>query len=178
MLELIFIKLHIQAQEKIIDYLDTKFGRPEIIGVDVGNEKGLVQHLLEDDNYLHKNYAKRLFPVSFGAWISLGENSEGEEIKVKTKPHSVSLLQEYTNTHKIIYSSTDFELITELERMTYTKTPTGEVVYKTLTPKGGKRGEDHNTAAMLCAMMAYYMLVIGMLFSKEQKRLAKSRWVV
>ena len=173
-----FYKVAYPVQEKIIDYLDTKFGRPQVIGIDVGNEKGLVQHLLEDDTYLHKNYAKRMFPVSFGSWISLGENSEGEEIKTKVKPHSVTLLQEYTNTHKIVYASTDYELVTELERMTYTKTPTGEVVYKTLTPKGGKRGEDHNTSAMLCAMMAYYMLIVGLLFSKAQKPLAKSRWVI
>ena len=173
-----FYKVPYPMQEKIIDYLDTKFGQPEVIGIDVGNEKGLTQHLLEDETYLHKNYAKRMFPVAFGSWISLGENVDGEEIKTKVKPHSVTLLQQYTNSHKIVYSSTDFELITELERMTYTKTPIGEVIYKTLTPKGGKRGEDHNTAAMLCAMVAYYMLIVGELFSKPQKALARSRWVI
>jgi hypothetical protein len=62
--------------------------------------------------------------------------------------------------------------------MTYTKTPIGEVVYKTLTPKGGKRGEDHNTSAMLCAMVAYYMLIVGQLFSKPVKLLARSRWII
>lgn len=173
-----FYKVAYPQQEKLIDYLDTKFGRPEVIGIDVGNEKGLAQHLLEDDAYLHKNYVKRLYPVSFGAWLVLGENLEGEEIKVKVKPHSVTLLQEFTNSHRIIYSSTDIELVTELERMTYTKTPTGEVIYKTLTPKGGKRGEDHNTSAMLCAMVAHFMLIEGQLFSKPQKPLAKSRWVM
>lgn len=172
-----FYKVAYPTQEKLIDYLDTKFGRPEVIGIDTGNEKGLVQHLLEDETYLHKNYIKRLIPVMFGSWISLGENIEGEEIKTKVKPHSVTLLQQFTNSHRIIYSSTDIELVTELERMTYTKTPIGEVIYKTLTPKGGKRGEDHNTAAMLCAMIAYYMLIEGQLISKPQKPLAKSRWV-
>ncbi len=173
-----FYKVAYPTQEKIIDYLDTKFNRPQVIGIDAGNEKGLIQHLLEDETYLHKNYIKRVLPVAFGSWISLGENSEGEEIKTKVKPHSVTMLQQYTNSHKIIYSYTDTELVTELERMTYTKTPIGEVIYKTLTPKGGKRGEDHNTAAMLCAMMAYYMLIEGQLFSKKQKPLAKSRWVM
>jgi len=173
-----FYKVSYPLQEKLIDYLDTKFGRPEVMGIDTGNEKGVIQHLLEDDAYLHKNYVKRLFPVSFGSWIELGENSEGEEIKTKVKPHSVTLLQEYTNSHKIVYTSTDMELVTELERMTYTKTALGEVIYKTLTPKGGKRGEDHNTAAMLCASVAYFMLIEGQLFSKPQKPLAKSRWVM
>jgi hypothetical protein len=170
-------KVKYPIQEKIIDYLDTKFGQPQVIGIDVGNEKGLTQHLLADEIYLHKNYQKRLVPVSFGSWLSLGENLDGEEIKVKTKPYSVSLLQEYSNTHKIVYASTDMELITEMERMTYTKTPTGEIVYRTLTPKGGKRGDDHNTSAMLCATMAYFMLIDGRLFSKQSKPLARSRWV-
>ena len=95
----------------------------------------------------------------------------------KTKPYSVSLLQEYTNSHKFIYSSTDLELITEMERMTYTKTPTGEVVYRTLTPKGGKRGADHFTSAMLCAAVTYYLMIDGRLFIPIKPKLVSSRWV-
>jgi len=170
-------KVSYPIQEKLIDYLDTKFNMPQIIGIDVGNEQGLYQHLVGDDEYAHKNYKNRMFPVKFGSWISLGEDDDGEEIKIKTKPYSVTLLQEYTNTHKIIYSSTDLELITELERMTYTKSPTGEVVYRTLTPKGGKRGEDHNTAAMLCATISYWMQMDASLWKQETPILARSRWV-
>lgn len=170
-------KVQYPMQEKIIDFLDTKFN-PVAIGIDAGNEKGLIQHLLEDDIYLTKDYPKRILPVQFGSWLSLGESSDGEEIKVKVKPYSVTALQEYTNSHKIVYSSTDIDLITELERMTYTKTPTGEVVYRTMTPKGGKRGADHNTAGMLCAVMAYNILIAEQIFIKKRKPLAKSRWVI
>lgn len=169
-------KVQYPIQEKVIDFLDTKFN-PIAIGIDAGNEQGLVQHLLEDDTYLHKNYIKRVLPVQFGAWLSLGESSDGEEIKVKVKPYSVTVLQEYTNSHKIVYSSTDVDLITELERMTYTKSTTGEVIYKTLTPRGGKRGEDHNTAAMLSAMMAYNILIVEQIFIKKRKPLARGRWI-
>jgi len=169
-------KVQYPIQEKVIDYLDTKFN-PEVVGIDVGNEKGVTQHLLEDDAYLHKNYKRKLYPVAFGSWLELGENTDGEMIKTKLKPFSVSLLQEKTNAHNIIYSSTDLDLVTELERMTYTKTQTGEVVYKTLTPKGGKRGEDHNTSALLCAVLSYYVLVEGQLFSKRKEPLAFSHWV-
>jgi hypothetical protein len=123
------------------------------------------------------NYRKRLIPVKFGEWISLGENIDGEEIKTKTKPYSVTLLQEYTNSHKIRYSSTDIDLVTELERMTYTKTPTGEIVYRTLTPKGGKRGEDHNTAALLCATIAYFYLIDGRLLMGRKQPLFWSKWI-
>lgn len=170
-------KVDYPMQEKLIDYVDTKFGMPQIVGIDVGNEQGTYQHLVGDERYIHKNYKTRMMPIKFGAWISLGEDEDGEEIKIKTKPYSVTLLQEYTNNHKIEYSSTDLELITELERMTYTKSTTGEVVYRTLTPKGGKRGEDHNTAAMLCASMAYWMQMDATLWAKPTPILAKSRWV-
>ncbi len=170
-------KVEYPIQERLIDYLDDKFGRPEVIGVDSGNEQGLVQHLLHDDDYVHKKYDKRLFPVKFGAWLSLGHTPDGEEIKTKTKPYSVSLLQEYSNSHKITYTSTDLEMITEMERMTYTKTPTGEVVYRTLTQKGGKRGADHFTAALLCATITYFLMIDGRLFTQKRPTLASSRWV-
>jgi hypothetical protein len=169
-------KVQYPIQEKIIDFLDTKFSS-HIVGIDVGNEKGLTQHLLEDESYTHKNYKRKLYPVSFGSWLELGENSDGEIIKTKTKPFSVSLLQEKTNAHSIVYSSTDMDLVAELERMTYTKNPLGEVVYKTLTPKGGKRGDDHNTSALLCAILTYYVLIEDQLFTKKRKPLVFSRWV-
>jgi hypothetical protein len=170
-------KVEYQLQEKLIDFLDTHFERPEVIGVDAGNEQGLVHHLMNDEAYLHKNFKKRMYSVKFGSWLELGETPDGEVIKSKTKPFSVSLLQEYSNSHKIIYSSTDMELITEMERMTYTKTPKGDIVYRTLTPKGGSRGEDHFTAALLCAAVTYYLMIDGRLFSTQQPRLASSRWV-
>lgn len=169
-------KVEYQVQEKLIDFIDTHFNNPEVIGVDAGNEQGLVHHLMNDDAFIHKNYKKRMYSVKFGSWLELGESPDGEIIKSKTKPFSVSLLQEYSNSHKIIYSSTDMELITEMERMTYTKTPTGDVVYRTLTPRGGKRGEDHFTAALLCGTLTYYMMVDGRLFSKPEVKLATARW--
>jgi hypothetical protein len=61
------------------------------------------------------------------------------------------------NQHRIVFTSTDLEMISELERMTYTKTPTGEIVYRTITPKGGKKGEDHFTSALLCGSLAYHL---------------------
>lgn len=171
------VKVKYDMQEKILDYIDTKFEHPELIGIDVGAEQGLYHHLVNDEKYLHKNYKKRINPVKFGAWLKLGETVDGEEIKQKIKPYSVSLLQEYSNSHKIIYSSTDLELVIEMERMTYTKTPKGDITYRTLTPKGGKRGEDHFTSAMLCAAVTYALMIEGKLFSMSRPTLAGARWV-
>lgn len=171
-------KVEYPMQERLIDYLDTKFENPEVIGVDAGSSgKAVTQALLGEEKFIHKNYPKRLYPVEFGSWISLGESIDGEEIKMKVKPYSVTTLQEYTNSHRIIYSTTDMDLVTEMERMTYTKTTTGDLSFRTMTPGGGKRGDDHNTSAMLCAVMAYWAIQEGFLFSNKKPDLAGSRWM-
>jgi hypothetical protein len=150
-------KVAYPIQEKIIDLLDTKFN-PLLIGIDRGNAGlNVIQTLQQNTSYAHKKYNERIYPVDFSSWVSLGINQDGEENKVKLKPFFVSILQEMTNTHRIIFSTTDPEMITELERMTYTKNPNGDIVYKTLTERGGKRGEDHFTSSILCGVGAYHM---------------------
>jgi len=170
-------KVSYAIQDKIIDRLDTMY-KPRTLGVDWGSAGiSVIQRLQDSKEYLHKDYRKRVVPINFSSQISLGFDSDGEEIKSKTKPFSVSILQEYSNNHKFIYSSTDLELISELERMTYSKTPTGDLIYKTLTPRGGQRGEDHFTAALLCGSMAYYLEHEYFLPAKNVTKLFKSRWL-
>lgn len=170
-------KVAYPIQEKIIDWVDTKFN-PSIIGLDVGSSGLAVsQTLLEGDAYKRKKYKDRLIPINFSSMVVIGVDSDGEELKQKTKPFSVSVLQTYSNNHRIVYSSTDMELIAELERMTYTKTVTGDIVYKTMTPQGGQRGEDHFTAAMLCAGMAYYLENESLVLNTKTKKLLKARWI-
>jgi hypothetical protein len=133
---------------------------------------------MEDKEYIHKDYKKRMVPVDFSSSIVLGIDSEGKEIKSKTKPFATSVLQDYANNHKIVFTSTDLEMITELERMTYSKTPTGDIVYRTLTVRGGKKGEDHFTSALLCASLAYYLNNEFILNRPEIKKLAKPHWFI
>lgn len=170
-------KVSYPIQEKIIDLLDSKYN-PSIIGVDKGNAGiSVVQTLQESTEYLHKNYPNRLYPIDFSSQVILGTSADGEEIKIKTKAFTVSVLQDYSNNHKIIYSSTDPDMITELERMTYTRSPLGDISYKTLTERGGKRGDDHFTAALLCGVGAYH-LTHEQLFRKKKVKLMRSIWVV
>jgi hypothetical protein len=169
-------KVNYFVQERLIDFLDTKF-KPFVIGIDEGSAgKAVIPRLQEHDDFIHKEYKKRLIPINFSSQITLGTDSEGKEIKSKTKPFSVGILQDYSNNHKVVYSSTDLEMITELERMTYSKTPTGDIVYKTLTERGGKRGEDHFSSALLCATLAYYLTKENLDFTTKVKRLARPSW--
>jgi intein/homing endonuclease len=171
-------KVSYPIQEKLIDLLDTKYN-PIIIGIDRGNAGvSLIHHMMEDDEYRLKNYAKRLTPIDFSSSVSLGINQDGEELKSKTKPFATTVLQDYSNNHKLIYSSTDLEMIAELERMTYTKTPTGDIVYRTLTPKGGKKGEDHFTSALLCGVLAYYLTNDYINARPKTKKLLRPGWIV
>jgi hypothetical protein len=170
-------KVAYPIQERIIDYLDTKFN-PSMWGVDKGSAGiGVIQNLVSRDEYASKNYEKRIIPIDFSSQIVLGMDEQGEEIKAKTKPFSVSVLQDYVNNHKITFTSTDQEMISELERMTYSKTPTGDIVYKTLTPKGGKKGEDHFTAALLCGVLAYYLNTEFIMNRPKQKPLMQPTWL-
>jgi hypothetical protein len=171
-------KVSYPIQEKIIDFIDSKF-EPGLLGIDKGNAgMSVVQNLWEHKDFIHKNFAERLIPIDFSSWTVMGTNSDGEEIKVKTKPLTVSILQDYSNTHRLVYSSTDPDMITELERMTYTKNPTtGDISYKTLTPKGGQKGEDHFTSALLCATGAYYLVYEFSQNRQQKKKLMLARWV-
>ena len=169
-------KVSYSIQDKLIDWLDTRF-KPSVLGVDRGSSGlAVTQRLMEADDYLHKDYNKRMIPVDFSSWVLLGFDADGEELKQKTKPFTVSVLQNYSYNHKIIYSSTDIDMVVELERMTYSKNPSGDISYKTLTPKGGQRGEDHFTSALLCAGMAYYTENESLTQAKKPVKLYAGRW--
>jgi len=170
-------KVSYPIQEEIIDILDDKFN-PSLMGIDKGSSgMSLLQHLMEDEKYKHKMYNKRIIPIDFSSSVSVGVDADGKEIKTKTKSFTTSVLQDYTNNHKVVYSSTDIELVAELERMTYTKSTTGQIVYKTMTPNGGKRGEDHFTAALLCGVGAYYLENETLTLRQAKPKLMRASWV-
>lgn len=170
-------KVSYPVQERIIDLLDSRFN-PSLIGIDKGSAGiSVIQDLLELKDYLHKDFKKKIVPIDFSSSLVLGLNTEGEEIKSRTKPFTVSVLQDYTNNGRIIYSSTDMDIVVELERMTYTKSVSGEISYRTLAPKGNKGGDDHFTSALLCASAAYYLMNEFSFSRRDRKKLIKPRWI-
>lgn len=169
-------KVSYPIQEKIIDLVDSKFD-PMIIGLDEGNAgKAVRQHMIQDKEYAGKDYDKRIVQIDFSSWIIVGTNSDGSDIKTKTKPFTVSILQDYSNNGRIVYSSTDVDMISELERMTYSKNVSGDITYKTLTDRGGKKGEDHFTSALLCGIGAYH-ITSGLNLSRRKKSLFRPSWI-
>lgn len=164
-------------QEKLLDLLDTKFN-PTIIGIDAGGVgKNFVQHLTLDDTYINKNYTNKIVPIQFGGTVSIGQDENGEDIKVKTKQVGMQRLQSATNNKEICYSSQDEELISELERTTYSKTASGEIQYFTESADGSNRNDDHNIAALMCAVLAWYTKnEVSTYQPVEKKLLKKFQW--
>jgi hypothetical protein len=161
-------KVAYPIQSKIIDWLDTKY-RPVMWGIDEGSVgKSEIQRFKLEAQYAHKNYTERMYPVAMQGNLELGLDLDGNPVTEKTKPYATKILQEYSNTGKIMYSHKDIELVEELERMVYVKTASGQIVYRTLTAGGGKSGADHFTAAMLCLVTVYNLQTEGMINTPEQ----------
>lgn len=172
------VKVPYPIQKRFIDDLDSKYN-PALIGIDEGHSgMSVIQDLLKGIKYQRKEYQDYLIPIKFNSTIALGTDEDGKEIKSRAKPLSVSILQEYSNKHRIAYSIKDMDLVSELERMTYIKNPTtGIISYRTLTPAGGQKGEDHFTAALLCGVLAYYLINEKLDFQAKKAKLIGTGWL-
>lgn len=142
------------VQREIISILTKKL-MPNFIGVDEGHGgRAFVQELSEHN----QNVFKLLMPINFSTNVPVGYDDEGKEINVRAKQFGMQRLQQMINGHDIALSKFDEPLISELERTTYSRSPGGAITYKTLTPRGGTRGGDHNLAALLSAVVALYLI--------------------
>lgn len=165
-------------QERIISRMDTMYS-PGIIGIDAGSSgKAVIQHLQNDPKYRHKNFKERVVPIQFRSTIPIGVDEDGEETEVRAKQFGMQLLQSKVNNHNYVFTWADEALINELERTTYRRTPSGELVFKTLTSRGGQRhGQDHNLSAFLCAVLAYYLrFELSNYIFRERQKLYTPRW--
>lgn len=164
-------------QERVIEFLYTKF-RPYMIAIDEGNiGKAVIQHLTTEENYRKIGLSNTIFPVSFSGNIVVARDEKGNDIVEKLRPFSIKVLQEYSDLHKVIYSSTFNEIISELERMAYTKNANGEIIYKTLGVKGGEKAQDHLTSALLCAIIGHYTKNELSINNNRSNNLFLARWL-
>lgn len=170
-------KVAYPIQAKLIDFLDTKFN-PIVIGIDEGSVGfSEIQRMKMDETLIHKNYEDRVVPWASQGNIELGYDTDGNKITQLIKPFSVNLAQEWSNTHRVVFSSTDLEFISELERMTYMRTEAGRLVYRTSSPTGGLKGDDHFTTGFLCGLFAYHVKVELEEMNPRKRKLAGARWI-
>lgn len=132
-------------------YLDSIYNF-DFLGIDMGGP-GKVQY--QDlagqlTEYSDFHYSERLYPMEFGSYIVVAAKDEkGEMIEKKdqAKRVAVETTSRWVHEGKFVFAKDDDNLMSELERTKFTRTITGEPVYRT--------EDDHQFAAMMCAIMAY-----------------------
>lgn len=174
---LILTQVPYPKQQDFIANLDDKYA-PDFIGIDAGGV-GLstVQNLLHDDKYARQRLNERILPIDFNANIHVGYDQDGEEMKERAKVYGMQQLQEMINGHRLVLSSVDEDVITELERTVYSRSPSGNIIYRTMTERGGKFGDDHNVAAMLAFTLAWFEKYDSQFLRRKRKKLWQPRFV-
>lgn len=135
-------------QREFLAYLDTIYNF-DFMGIDMGGP-GKVQYQdlsSELSPYLPMKYLQRLYPVEFGGYMTVAIDEDGTEKKDQMKRVAVETLSRWVHEHRFVFSAKDTDLMDELERTKFSRTQTGEPVYRT--------EDDHQMAAMMCAVMAY-----------------------
>jgi hypothetical protein len=156
--ELRRIKYPMQA--KIIDWLDNIY-RFNMVCIDAGSSGLALCQILQDETdtseFKTKNYKKRLIPVDFQANVVIGYDDEGKEEKDRVRKFTIQTLQKWSQNDQIIaFSKRDDDVISELERVGFTRDLVGEPKYFVYSPQGGQKGEDHLLASLLTWVYGYY----------------------
>jgi len=141
-------------QREVLMLLDTAYNF-DFIGIDMGGPgKVQYQDLTGDfieDRVKQYNYRDRIYPVEFGGTIAVAvqdENGEQVEKKDLVKRVAVETVSRWVQeSHRFIFSSEDSNLMDELERTKFSRNAAGDPIYKTI--------DDHQFAAMMCAIMSY-----------------------
>lgn len=106
--------------------------------------------------------------------VVAAQDDKGEQIEKKdqTKRVAVETTSRWVHEHRLAFSKDDLSLIEELERTKFSRTQTGEPVYRT--------EDDHQFAALMCAIMAYeHKFGPPIIFSKPdiKPKLLSARWI-
>lgn len=148
LLRVVLQRVEYPIQREVLAWLDSVY-QFDFMGIDMGGP-GKVQYqdlTGELNNYKRFKFKERLFPVEFGGYITVAIGTDGEEKKDQTKRVAVETLSRWVHDGRFVFSKEDNDLMEELERTKFTRTITGEPVYRT--------DNDHQMASMMCAIMAY-----------------------
>ena len=161
LVRVILERVEYPIQRQILAWLDTVY-HFNFIGIDMGGP-GKVQYqdlTGETSQYKQFKYKERLYPVEFGGYKVVAITEDGEEKKDQIKRVAVETLSRWVHEDRFYFSSKDTDLMEELERTKFTRTITGEPVYRT--------DNDHQMAAFMCAIEAYENLYGAPLFLKSE----------
>jgi hypothetical protein len=145
------------TQAKIIDWLDSIYGF-NMITLDAGSSGLALGHILQEtEDYKSKNYIKRLTMVDFQGSVITGYDEEGKETKERVRKFTINLLQKWCQNDQIIeFSLQDDDVISELERVGFTRDMLGQPKYFVYSPNGGQKGDDHILASILTWVYGSY----------------------
>lgn len=146
-------RIEYALQRETLLWLDQVY-KFDFMGIDMGGPgKVVYQELtseLADQIYRERKFDERLYPVEFGGSITVAVQTIDMEIvekKDNVKRVAVESVSRWVHEHRFVFSEQDTDLMDELERTKFTRSASGEPVYKT--------DNDHQFAAMMCAVMAY-----------------------
>jgi hypothetical protein len=149
------------------------------MGIDMGGPGKVVYQEITTDlapiSYTKRRFKERIYPVEFGGKMVVAlqdEKDETIEKKDNIKRVAVETVSRWVHEHRFSFDSTDDSLMDELERTKFTRTPMGEPVYKT--------DDDHQFAAMMCAVMAwehFYGEPLGFAKVEIKPKLLTAKWL-
>lgn len=178
LLRVVLQRVEYPLQKEVFLYLDTVY-EFDVIGIDMGGPgKVVYQELTSDlapDKYKNRRFKDRMYPVEFGGRITVAlqdEKDETIEKKDNIKRVAVETVSRWVHEHRFSFSSNDNSLMDELERTKFTRTPMGEPVYKT--------ADDHQFAAMMCAVMAwehFHGIPLGFAKNEIKPKLLTAKWL-
>jgi hypothetical protein len=165
-------------QRETFLWLDTVY-QFDFLGMDMGGiGKVIYQELtseLADEEYRMHNFGERIYPVEFGGRMTVALKDEKDDViekKDQVKRVAVETVSRWVHEHQFIFSSEDTNLMEELERTKFTRSNTGEPVYKTI--------DDHQFSAMMCAVMAYenrFGVPLSLPKLQVRPKLLTARWL-
>lgn len=141
-------RIEYPIQREAFAWLDNVYNF-DFLGIDMGGPgKVQFQDLAGELNTFKEfKFMERIFPVEFGGYITVALDEHGVEKKDQTKRVAVETLSRWIHENRFEFSNSDENLMEELERTKFTRTLTGEPVYRT--------EDDHQMAAFMCAILAY-----------------------
>ena len=166
--------LHVEYpdQVKFVNRLDD-FYSFILLAIDEGHAGIYVSQELMKSG--HKDIQDRLVSINFGNSTVVGVDLDDNEVKQNTKNISVEYLRRLFDNKLLYISSRDAKVLSELERVVSTKTPSGNAVYRVRTVGGSLNGEDHIFASLLCFAYALYLRETDS-NSRQRVKLFVSRW--